>query len=399
VLFGVNLLNFYDRAAPGALAEPLRREFSLTDAQIGGLSTAFTLVYAVAGLPLGRLADRGSRKTLLAAGLAVWSSLTALGGLATGYVMLAVTRLGVAVGEAVCAPAATSWIGDLYPPERRARPLARFMLAVPVGVALSLIGSGAIAQAVGWRAALLLAAAPALLLFPALLLIHEPPRGRPAAHHALEIRSLLRIPVFRWIIASGALLNFAMYAIAAFLPAFLSRWHGQTVAQAGWWSGIAHLGGGLAGGALAGWVGDRFPRRRLAAAAAAALAAAPLTFAAALQPRGALISAVVLLAGGYGLLNMYYGFVYAALQDVVAPALRGAAMAVYFLAMYLCGASFGPLLTGRLSDHLARAAAGTQPMNDSFRALGLQQAMFVLPAICVFLAAVLYLGSRSTRSS
>jgi MFS family permease len=395
VLFAVNLLNFYDRVAPGALAEPLRREFSLSDAQLGGLSTAFTLVYAVAGLPLGRLADRGSRKGLLAAGLALWSAMTALGAFAAGYFTLAASRLGVAVGEAACAPAATSWIGDLYPPERRARPLARFMLAVPIGVALSFVLTGAVAQAFGWRAALVAAAAPAVFLLPALLLLPEPPRAASGGHSHATAISLLRIPAFRWIVVSGAALNFVMYVVSTFLPAFLSRWHGAGVAAAGWWSGVAHLGGGLAGGVLAGWMGDRFPNRRLAAAALAAAAAAPLTFAAPLQPRGSIVAAIVLIAAGYGLLNMYYGLVYAALQDVVAPDRRGAAMALYFMAMYLCGASFGPLLTGRLSDHLAQAAAGGRPMNELFRAAGLQQAMFVVPVLCLALAAVLYAGSRA----
>src|ERR1700729_1533978 len=116
VLFLVNLLNFYDRFTLGVIAEPLRREFQLSDAQLGGLTTAFTILYALAGVPLGRMADVKSRKGILAWGVAVWSGLTALGGLASSYAMLMVTRVGVGIGEAACAPAATSWIGDAVPP-------------------------------------------------------------------------------------------------------------------------------------------------------------------------------------------------------------------------------------------------------------------------------------------
>jgi MFS family permease len=399
VLFSVNLLNFYDRLAPGALAEPLRREFLLSDAQLGALSTAFTLVYAVAGLPLGRLADRVSRKKLLAAGLAVWSSLTALGGFAASYLCLAATRLGVAFGEAVCAPAGTSWIGDLYPPERRAAPMARFMLAVPIGIALSFFVSGAIAEAFGWRAALIIAASPAVALLPALLLLPEPERGaaegRPVTN--APVRAILRSRTFWWIVISGAIVNFALYAVSTFLPAFLSRWHGLSVGAAGMWAGAAHLCGGLAGGMTAGWLGDRFPRQRLAIAAMAALAAAPFAFLAAGSGRGLVLWSTTAMAAGYGLLNMYYGLVYAALQDVVGPALRATAMAIYFLAMYLLGASFGPLITGALSDWLARAAAGSQPVTEAFRAVGLQQAMFVVPALSVALAIVLWFAARSLR--
>ncbi len=178
MLFLVNALNIYDRQALGAVLEPLRREFHLSDAQLGAIPTAFIVIYALAGVPLGRAVDRGSRKRLLAAGVAVWAGLTALGGLAGTYAMLFATRLGVGIGEAVCAPAATSWIGDLVPAGRRARAMAAFMMAVPVGVMLSFAISGPAAQAYGWRAALALAAAPAALLVPALLLLQEPPRPR-----------------------------------------------------------------------------------------------------------------------------------------------------------------------------------------------------------------------------
>lgn len=115
MLFLVNVLNLYDRQALGAVLEPLRREFHLSDARLGALTTIFTVLYAVAGLPLRRLADTGSRRRLLAIGVTSWTSLTGIGGLAASYAMLMATRLGVGIGEAVCAPAAASWIGDLVP--------------------------------------------------------------------------------------------------------------------------------------------------------------------------------------------------------------------------------------------------------------------------------------------
>src|SRR2546423_15610692 len=88
VLLLVNVLNFYDRGVLGALAEPIRREFHLSDAQLGAITTIFTLVYAVIGIPIGRLADSRSRKRLLAAGVAIWAALTALGGWAASYTLL-----------------------------------------------------------------------------------------------------------------------------------------------------------------------------------------------------------------------------------------------------------------------------------------------------------------------
>jgi MFS family permease len=100
----------------------------------------------------------------------------------------------------------------------------------------------------------------------------------------------------------------------------------------------------------------------------------------------------------YLTLCAYYGFVYASIQDIVPPSMRATAMAVYFMAMYLCGASFGPLLTGRMSDVWARkaaAAAGSPVVTEVFRAVGLRQAMLIMPVLSLLLGAVLYAGSRT----
>lgn len=407
VLFAINILNFYDRQVLGALLEPIRKEFHLSDTQLGALGTLPIVLYALVGLPLGRLADSWSRKRLLAAGVAVWASLTGLGGLVQSYLMLMVSRLGVYVGEAACAPAATSWIGDLFPAERRSRALAVFMLGVPIGGALSYAISGPAAQAWGWRAALVVAALPAVLLIPALASLEEPARGasevrRPAAATTSPVWSILRIRTMWWIIASGALVNFNLYALATFFPAFLTRYHGLSVGRAGLWAGAGYGVAGIAGGMIAGAWGDRviYKRKdgRMLSASAAALMAAPLALLGIRQPAGEVAASIALIMIAYGFLNMYYGLVYSAIHDVVAPAVRGTTMAVYFLAMYLCGASFGPLITGRLSDYLARGAAraaGAAAVGEAYRAIGLHQAMYVIPALSAALALVLYAGSRT----
>jgi MFS family permease len=403
VLFFVNVLNYYDRQALGAVAEPLRREFGLSDAQLGGLSTLFIVVYAVAGLPLGRLADTWSRRKLMAIGVAVWAGLTALGATAASYALLAATRLGVGIGEAVCAPAANSWIGGLVPAGQRARAMAGFMMAVPVGVMLSSAITGPAAQAWGWRTALALAAVPAMLLVPALLWLREPERAAESrvGTDAAPL-GLLRIPALGWIAASGAILNFALYSFSSFLPAFLKRYHGLSVAQAGLWTGIGSGVAGVLGAAMAGVWGDRILARwsngRLLLAAGAALLAAPLALAAIALPAGQSAAALSLIMPAYGLLQMYYGLVYAAINDIVAPGLRGTAMAGYLMVTYLGGAAFGPLLTGILSDRLARRAAGARAVSEAARAIGLHQAMYLIPAMALVLAAVLWAGARSARS-
>jgi MFS family permease len=254
--------------------------------------------------------------------------------------------------------------------------------------------------------AMVLAAAPALLLIPVLLMLHEPERGAAETHRETaptgSMFSVLKIPTIAWIIASGALLNFNMYAIGTFMPAMFGRIHGLKVGSAGIATGVVWMVGGLIGGLGAGWIGDHIihtrKNGRMVAAALISLIGAPFAWYGAVQEKGALTAAVILWTIAFATLNSYYGLVYSSIQDIVAPAQRGATMALYFMAMYLCGASFGPLLTGRLSDlfaHRAAEAAGSAVVTDAARAIGLQQAMLVIPALSVGLAFVLYMGSRT----
>ena len=177
ILFAINTLNFFDRQLLGALAEPVRKEFHLSDTGLGLLGTVFTLIYAVVGLPLGRMTDRWHRTRLIAIGTAVWSLLTAATGVAKSYTQVFISRLGVGVGEAVCAPAAQSLLGDFFPPQQRARAMGIFMLGLPAGVFVAYLCAGAIGAAWGWRSAFLIACVPGLLLALLALWIPEPARG------------------------------------------------------------------------------------------------------------------------------------------------------------------------------------------------------------------------------
>ena len=393
VLFLVNILNFYDRLALGAVIEPIRREFHLTDSQLGSLVTWFTVVFALAGIPLGRLADRGNRRRLLAAGIAVWAGLTGMTALATSYAMLLATRLGVGIGEAVCAPVTLSWVGDIVPTVRRARAMSALMMSIPIGGLLSFSLTGPLAQAHGWRTALAIAAAPMMVLVPAVLWLAEPARGPGVSGQGPGIAAVLRVRGFWWICASGAVINFALYGFATFLAAYVTRYHGASVAQAGVWMGIGTGVSGVAGALAAAAVGDRVRNRLRLCALISLVSSAPL-FAAFQVPAGSGGPAVVFAMIGYGLLQMYYGLVYSSLQDLVEPALRATAMAVYLLVTYLGGASWGPMVMGRVSDMLARQAAGAGPITEAARAIGLHGAMFMIPALAVVLSLVLWGAGR-----
>src|SRR3984893_18346642 len=115
VLFAINLVNFFDRQIIGGVGEGIRREWGLRDTALGLLGTVFTLLYAVFGLPLGRLSDRTERRRILAGGVLFWSLLTVASGLARSFSQLIAARLGVGLGEATCSPASTSLLGDFFP--------------------------------------------------------------------------------------------------------------------------------------------------------------------------------------------------------------------------------------------------------------------------------------------
>jgi MFS family permease len=411
VLLGINTVNFYDRQVLGAVQEKIRKEWSLSDSQLGWLGTAFILLYAVVGLPLGRLADRARRKWVLAAGVGLWSALTFASGLAWNFWSLFVLRLGVGIGEATCAPVASSLIGDLVPADRRARAMSFFMLGLPMGLALSFFISGTVAERFGWPVAFFVAGVPGLLLAVAALFLPDPARGgaepasqRPAtedATFAAVARRVLALPTMWWIILSGALHNFNMYALGAFISSFLIRYHGLTVGQAGKVSALVY-GCGALGIFVAGWLGDIAFRRsvsgRLNVAWIGLAAAIPCLLLALEAPRGEVWLCVAGLLPGCVLLYAYYGTVYATIQDVVAPSMRGTAMAIYFCAMYCLGAVLGPVGTGWVSDFLARRAAayeGAEVVSELHKALGLHDAMYLIPALNAVLVVVLFVASRT----
>src|SRR5258708_7081481 len=116
VLFAINLLNFFDRQLLGSLGEPIRWEFLLSDTALGFLGSVFIWMYAIVGLPMGYLSDKWHRTKLIAIGTTVWSLLTAATGMAQNFAQLFMARLGVGLGEATCAPAGQSLIGDFFPP-------------------------------------------------------------------------------------------------------------------------------------------------------------------------------------------------------------------------------------------------------------------------------------------
>ncbi|MFY9556212.1 MAG: MFS transporter [Blastocatellia bacterium] len=409
VLFGINMMNFFDRQILAAVTEPIRMEWHLNDTALGWLNTAFVLLYAAVGVPLGRLSDRWVRTKILGIGVTIWSLFTAASGLAWGYWSLFAARLGVGVGEASCAPAGNSLIGDFFPASKRARAISIFMLGLPIGIFLSNLTSGIIAKTYGWRITFFIACIPGLILAALALKIREPQRGAAEAYQIAGRQQegspywrVLSIPTIWWIILSGALHNFNAYAVNAFLPAFLGRYHGMDLRQANTIAAVVLGAVGVVGLLGGGWAADKIrktrPNGRMLLAAGALLVSTPLVYLALDRPRGDLVSFMILMGSGWMLIYVYYTTVYSAIQDVVEPGLRATAMALYFFAMYVLGGSFGTSILGMLSDRYANKAmiaAGESTMTEVFRAEGLHSAFYVVPLVSLILAGVLYAGSRT----
>ncbi|MCO8162307.1 MFS transporter [Pseudomonas sp. 21LCFQ010] len=409
LLFLANLFNFFDRAIPAIVAEPIRKEWSLSDFQVGLMGTAFTLVYAIAGLPLGRLADTGSRKTIMGVGLAVWSGLTAVNGMVSHFWSFVLVRMGVGIGEASYAPAANSLIGDLFPAQRRARAMGIFMLGLPLGLLLAFFTIGSMVKAFdSWRAPFFIAAVPGLILALFMFFIREPRRGAAESVVVSEapierpIRRLLSIATFRWLVLAGLAYNFATYACNSFMVPMLQRYFQVSLQEAAVATGVIVGVTGLIGLTLGGVVADKLHERSLNGRllfAAFSMLVATLATAYALHAGLVAISLfVAMFSLGWLFAYNFYTCVYPAIQDVVEPRLRATAMAVFFAGLYLLGGGLGPVVVGLLSDHFAQQAmlaAGAGEMTEVFKAVGLHGAMYLIPVALLTTLIFLLLATGS----
>jgi len=394
LLFLANLFNFFDRTIPAIIIEPIRHEWGLSDLQLGLIGTAFTLVYAIAGVPLGRMADTGARRKIMGWGLAAWSGLTAINGLAWNFWSFLLIRMGIGIGEASYAPAANSLIGDLFPAHRRARAMGIFMLGLPLGLLLAFFTIGAMVEAFdSWRAPFFIAAVPGLVLAAFMFLIKEPARGAAetvkvdAAPVEKPLRKVLVIRTFWWLTLAGLAFNFATYACNSFMVPMLMRYFLLPLQQAAVATGVIVGVTGLIGLTLGGWVADRFhqksERGRLMFAAVSMLVAAVATGFALFSGRIEIGLFITVYSIGWLFSYNFYTCVYTAIQDVIEPRLRATAMALFFAGLYLLGGGLGPLVVGVLSDYFAQAAmhaAGASQMSEAFKAVGLHNAMYLIPS-------------------
>jgi MFS family permease len=428
LLLAVYVSNFIDRTILSVLQQPIKEEFRLADWQLGLLGgLSFALLYSILGVPIARLAERRNRVSIITVALLVWSAMTALCGLASGYAQLLLCRVGVGVGEAGATPPAQSLISDYFPPERRATALSIYGLGVPIGSLLGSVVGGFIAQQWGWRAAFFAVGVPGLFL--ALLVrftLREPPRGHSEGGGAVAeapstgtiVRVLWAKPAFRQLAAGMTVTSFAGYAMSAFAATYLMRAFHLNVAQAGLIAGLVNglsaAAGTLLGGLLTDWAGRGDRRWYVWIPALGLVLSAPLYVAAYLQ---ADLRVVLILLIVPGVLHyLYLGPTYAVMHNMVAPRMRATATALLLLVLNLIGLGFGPTLLGLASDIFAHSAfagdfavacPGGMPAKGATEsaslacraasATGLQWAMVVCSTIYVWAAAHYALAGRRLR--
>jgi MFS family permease len=398
-MVGINFLNYMDRYV-GAAASPLiQKEFHLSDDQVGLLGSAFLLVYALAAVPFGYWADRGTRRTVVAVGVAIWSLATLLTGFARSFVQLFVSRAVLGIGEAGYYPAGTSLLSDYFPKAQRGRVMSIWGAGSTFGIAVGFAGGAYVADKFGWRSAFFFAAVPGILFALLALRLREPLRGSAESiGHAVEriheaslrnFLDLMRIPTLRATIFSQTLLYFVLASNAFWLPILLTRRFNLSVSKAGLLAGVVLVAGGLIGTLAGGWIADRRavsnPSAHLQVGIVGFLLGAVFITIALIAPLN--VGPVPVFVPAFVLavvcLYLYSGPFTAVVQNVVSPGLRASAVTMLLFVSHVFGDSHSTYDVGVISSHVG----------------SLQTALLITsPTLLVLAAIIAATGLRSVRS-
>jgi MFS family permease len=352
-------VSFMDRQIVSVLIEPIKAELHLSDAELGLMTgLAFALFYCAMSLPLAALSDRFSRKRIIVASMAFWSVMTALFGFARTYPTLFLTRMAVGGGESAFGPAAFSMAADYYPRRNRSTAIGVIAAGSMVGTTCGLMLGGYVAEHLGWRTAMKLAAIPGIFVAVAYaLIVREPRRGQSEVVAGVSLKtptfsSLAHFPAYLLMVASAVVGMFVLLACVHWCPAYLIRTHHMTEGAVGALLGPVLGGVGAASLAAGGFAADAFSRNDIRwtawCPAIAALAGVPVLALAFYTDDQS--TAVALFGLAYFAVMFQCAPITSAIQSLVPPTLRARATAVYMLSTTLVGAGLGPTLVGFLSE-------------------------------------------------
>jgi len=378
VLFVAYTFSFADRFILTLLIQPIKQDLGLSDTRVSLLhGLAFAVFYTVMGIPIGRMADRYSRRTIIAAGIAAWSLMTAVCGLARGFWQLFAARVGVGVGEAALSPAAFSMIADLFPPNKLARALAVYSAGAIVGGGIALIVGGLVVQAVSdlpdfslpligavrpWQLTFLLVGLPGLLVAAMMYTVKEPIRriARSSAHGSdtPPLGTVFGYIFSSWRIYGPHFLGFTMLAVVfnallSWTPAFLFRTYDMPPGSSGPALGVLLLTFGAGGMLFGGWLADTLLSRgykdaTLRTGIVAALGSLPFAVLTPLMPTAEIALAVS--APLWFFSTSGFGAAVAALQHITPNRMRAVVSALYLFCGNLIGLGLGPTVIALVTD-------------------------------------------------
>jgi MFS family permease len=382
ILIATAILSYTDRQVLSLLVDPVRADLHISDTQISLLlGTAFAVVYGIAGIPLGFLADRTSRRNLICAGVLVWSIGTLACGLSRSFGELFAARIVVGLGEAVLSPAAISLISDYFPPSRRGFAVGCFLSGIAMGIGASILIGGGVLRLVEmgalaatplageppWRLVLLVIGAPGIVWALAILAIREPTRrtekddaaGAQMSSNTRAGTWTLVIPIY----AVVALASLVDNAVGAWAPSLLIREFARDSAEVGIVLGLL-LTVGFGGGVLAGgWLADRAGARggwtrKLGVCLVSSLLILPVSLLINVGQYNVVLLSVPVY---FALSGSVTALGFSAILDVVPNRSRGLAMAISFFLNVAIGAGAGPTAVAFASDHLFGANVGLGP--------------------------------------
>lgn len=374
-------VSFIDRQILNLLVQPIRQDLGISDTQISLLQgIAFAIFYSVLGVPIARLADRGNRRNIIAAGIFLWCLMTAACGLARSFVQLFIARIGVGVGEAALSPPAYSIIADYFPPERLARATGTYALGVYSGAGIAMLVGGAVINLISqagpielpmvgllrpWQLAFLAVGLPGLLVGALMFSVKEPlRRGTSTSVEAragrVSLKEVTQFMIgerrfFASIFVGLSMVGMVIIAILSWTPTYFIRLHGWSAGDVGFRYGMVLLLFGTSGSVIGGWIADwlrqrGYPNAILVTTMGVSLAALPLAVAMPLL-KPDMLSLLVLIPVTF-LLASPVGLTAAAVQLVTPNRMRAQVTAVYFLIVALIGSGFGPLTVALCTDYV-----------------------------------------------
>ena len=376
ILMLAYVFSFVDRQILSLLVGPIRRDLGISDTQMSLLlGFSFAVFYTLMGIPLGRLADRTSRRGLIAAGLLVWSAMTALCGATKNYAQLFLCRIGVGVGEASLSPAAYSMMADYFPPDRRATAFSVYSMGIYLGSGIAFLLGGLVigfASAQGvvelplvgevrpWQTVFFIIGAAGVVFSLAFFLVREPARG-DAANAGVVPFSAVVSHLWRnrrTVLCHNlgfAMISFCSYGSSAWVPSFFIRSYGWEMSKVGLVYGVVVMVFGAAGIVFGGRLADRWLKKGITDAAmrvgicasSSVLAIGGLYL---LAPNGELAAAGMIPA--VFCLGMPFGAAPAAIQEIVPNQMRGQASAVYLFIVNLIGLGLGPTAVALVTDYV-----------------------------------------------